>query len=140
MKWKWVWMGWVQMGEIAAWCLNENPVGRPEMREIVALLSQLVTSAVEWEASLGGSSQVFSGLFTGRWSTVQTQIPYIPFLLFFYPFLFPSSFVMFCETKERLIVTKFIEFIFPNLLTASSEEARVVLRTNEGNKVNWHKT
>uniref|UniRef100_A0A0A0KVJ0 Serine-threonine/tyrosine-protein kinase catalytic domain-containing protein n=2 Tax=Cucumis sativus TaxID=3659 RepID=A0A0A0KVJ0_CUCSA len=54
------------MGEIAAWCLNENPVGRPEMREIVALLSQLMTSAVEWEASLGGNSQVFSGLFTGR--------------------------------------------------------------------------
>ncbi|TYK15633.1 lysM domain receptor-like kinase 3 [Cucumis melo var. makuwa] len=55
-----------KMGEIAAWCLNENPVGRPEMREIVALLSQLMTSAVEWEASLGGNSQVFSGLFTGR--------------------------------------------------------------------------
>ncbi|KAG6601525.1 LysM domain receptor-like kinase 3, partial [Cucurbita argyrosperma subsp. sororia] len=55
-----------KMGEIAAWCLNEDPVGRPEMHEIVALLSQLMTSAVEWEASLGGNSQVFSGLFTGR--------------------------------------------------------------------------
>lgn len=54
------------MAEIADWCLNEDPVSRPEMREIVLALSQIVTSTVEWEASLGGNSQVFSGVFSGR--------------------------------------------------------------------------
>ncbi|KAM3706300.1 hypothetical protein ACJW31_03G142700 [Castanea mollissima] len=40
------------MAEIAQCCLSEDAVDRPEMREIVA--------------SLGGNSQVFSGLFNGR--------------------------------------------------------------------------
>lgn len=48
------------------WCLSDDPVSRPEMREITANLSQIVMASIEWEASLGGNSQVFSGIFTGR--------------------------------------------------------------------------
>ncbi|WRX13581.1 Protein kinase domain - like 10 [Theobroma cacao] len=55
-----------KMAELAEWCLSDEAVNRPEMREIVVTLSQIVMSSVEWEASLGGSSQVFSGLFNGR--------------------------------------------------------------------------
>ncbi|PRQ40183.1 putative protein kinase RLK-Pelle-LysM family [Rosa chinensis] len=55
-----------KMAEISEWCLSEEAVGRPEMREIVVLLSHIVTTSTEWEASLGGNSQVFSGLFSGR--------------------------------------------------------------------------
>ncbi|KAK3028187.1 hypothetical protein RJ639_039470 [Escallonia herrerae] len=50
-----------KMAEIADWCLSEDAVNRPEMREIVVALSQIMTSSTEWEASLGGRSQVFSG-------------------------------------------------------------------------------
>jgi hypothetical protein len=56
----------LQMAEIAEWCLSENAIDRPEIRDIVVTLSQIMTSSVEWEASLGGNSQVFSGLFNGR--------------------------------------------------------------------------
>ncbi|XP_057495609.1 lysM domain receptor-like kinase 3 [Actinidia eriantha] len=55
-----------KMAEIAEWCLSEDAVNRPEMREIVVALSQIVVSSTEWEASLGGDSHVFSGLFSGR--------------------------------------------------------------------------
>ncbi|KAJ7953571.1 LysM receptor kinase [Quillaja saponaria] len=55
-----------KMAEISEWCLREDPVDRPEMREIVVTLSQIMMSSVEWEASLGGHSQVFSGVFNGR--------------------------------------------------------------------------
>ncbi|XP_050372303.1 lysM domain receptor-like kinase 3 [Argentina anserina] len=55
-----------KMAEISEWCLSEEAVGRPEMREIVVLLSQIATASIEWEAQLGGNSQVFSGLFNGR--------------------------------------------------------------------------
>ncbi|KAK9276192.1 hypothetical protein L1049_005723 [Liquidambar formosana] len=55
-----------KVAEIAEWCLSDDAVNRPEMREIVVTLSQIMTSSVEWEASLGGRSQVFSGLFNGR--------------------------------------------------------------------------
>ncbi|KAJ8623095.1 hypothetical protein MRB53_031624 [Persea americana] len=55
-----------KMAQIAEWCLNEDAVNRPEMREVVVKLSQILMSSVEWEASLGGNSQVFSGLFNGR--------------------------------------------------------------------------
>ncbi|KAL6011440.1 hypothetical protein ACLOJK_001888 [Asimina triloba] len=55
-----------KMAEISAWCLNDEAVNRPEMREIVVLLSQIVTASVAWEASLGGKSQVFSGILNGR--------------------------------------------------------------------------
>jgi hypothetical protein len=54
------------MAEISEWCLSEDAVNRPEMREIVVKLSKLVASSIEWEASLGGNSQVFSGQFNGR--------------------------------------------------------------------------
>ncbi|XP_004300916.1 PREDICTED: lysM domain receptor-like kinase 3-like [Fragaria vesca subsp. vesca] len=55
-----------KMGEIARWCSSEDPVNRPEMRDIVQSLSHILMSSVEWEASLGGKSEVFSGLFSGR--------------------------------------------------------------------------
>ncbi|OMO78308.1 hypothetical protein CCACVL1_14496 [Corchorus capsularis] len=50
-----------KMAELAEWCLSDEAVSRPEMREVVVRLSQIVMSSVEWEASLGGNSQVFSG-------------------------------------------------------------------------------
>ncbi|KAL5724933.1 hypothetical protein ACHQM5_008135 [Ranunculus cassubicifolius] len=55
-----------KMAEISEWCLSEDAVNRPEMQEIVVTLSQILVSSIEWEASLGGSSQVFSGVFNGR--------------------------------------------------------------------------
>lgn len=55
-----------QMAAVAEWCLREDPVERPEMRDIVKVLSQIVMSSIEWEASLGGNSKVFSGLYSGR--------------------------------------------------------------------------
>ncbi|KDP26641.1 hypothetical protein JCGZ_17799 [Jatropha curcas] len=55
-----------KMAEIAECCLNEDPINRPEMRDIVPKLSKIMTSSVEWEASLGGNSPVFSGLYSGR--------------------------------------------------------------------------
>lgn len=54
------------MAEIAEWCLQEDPIERPEMRDITGPLSRIVMSSIEWEASLCGNSQVFSGLFSGR--------------------------------------------------------------------------
>ncbi|KAI9390495.1 hypothetical protein POPTR_008G187500v4 [Populus trichocarpa] len=54
-----------KMAEIADWCLSEEAINRPEMREVVQKLSMIVVSSVEWEASLGGSS-IFSGVFNGR--------------------------------------------------------------------------
>jgi hypothetical protein len=56
-------VGMLQMAEIAEWCLSENAIDRPEIRDIVVTLSQIMMSSVEWEA---GNSQVFSGLFNGR--------------------------------------------------------------------------
>ncbi|QCD82032.1 chitin elicitor receptor kinase 1 [Vigna unguiculata] len=55
-----------KMAEIAEWCLEEDPIERPEMRDIIGALSQIVMSTIEWEASLCGNSQVFSGLYSGR--------------------------------------------------------------------------
>ncbi|WVZ23931.1 hypothetical protein V8G54_002475 [Vigna mungo] len=55
-----------KMAEIAEWCLQEDPIERPEMRDIIGALSQIVMSSIEWEASLCGNSQVFSGLYSGR--------------------------------------------------------------------------
>ncbi|KAF8399752.1 hypothetical protein HHK36_015623 [Tetracentron sinense] len=48
-----------KMAEIADWCLSEDAVNRPEMREIVVMLSQMLVSSIQWEASLGGNSQSF---------------------------------------------------------------------------------
>ncbi|KAG6522160.1 lysM domain receptor-like kinase 3 [Zingiber officinale] len=55
-----------KMVHIAMWCLSDDPVSRPEMREITANLLQILMASIEWEASLGGNSQVFSGIFGGR--------------------------------------------------------------------------
>ncbi|GMI75019.1 LysM-containing receptor-like kinase 3 [Hibiscus trionum] len=55
-----------KMAEVAMWCLSDEAVSRPEMREVVLTLSQIVMSSVEWEVSLGGNSQVFSGIYNGR--------------------------------------------------------------------------
>ncbi|XP_077221498.1 lysM domain receptor-like kinase 3 [Tasmannia lanceolata] len=55
-----------KMAEIAVWCLSKDAINRPEMQEIVVKLSQIVMSSTEWEASLGGDSQVFSGILNGR--------------------------------------------------------------------------
>ncbi|KAL1565642.1 lysM domain receptor-like kinase 3 [Salvia divinorum] len=55
-----------KMAEIAQWCLSEEAVDRPEMREVVIALARIRMSSIEWEASLGGSSQIFSGVFSGR--------------------------------------------------------------------------
>lgn len=54
------------MAAVAESCLSEDAINRPEMRDIVVTLSQVAISSTEWEASLGGNSQVFSGLFNGR--------------------------------------------------------------------------
>lgn len=56
----------VQLAEIAEWCLSEEALDRPEMREVVIALARIRISSIEWEASLGGSSQIFSGIFSGR--------------------------------------------------------------------------
>ncbi|KDP31051.1 hypothetical protein JCGZ_11427 [Jatropha curcas] len=55
-----------EMAEISRQCLCEDPLNRPEMREIVQALSNILTSSIEWEASLGASSQDFAGIFVGR--------------------------------------------------------------------------
>ncbi|KAI3885376.1 hypothetical protein MKX03_035899 [Papaver bracteatum] len=55
-----------QMAEIAEWCLEEEATDRPEMQEIVVILSKIQMASVEWEATLGGNSTVFRGLFEGR--------------------------------------------------------------------------
>lgn len=54
------------MAEIAEICLREVAVERPDMREVVMMLAHIKASSLEWEASLGGNSQVFSGIFNGR--------------------------------------------------------------------------
>ncbi|XWS63706.1 hypothetical protein CRYUN_Cryun06bG0124600 [Craigia yunnanensis] len=41
-----------KMTELAEWCLSDEAMNRPEMREIVVTLSQILMSSVEWEASL----------------------------------------------------------------------------------------
>ncbi|CAN6718029.1 unnamed protein product [Malus baccata var. baccata] len=55
-----------KMAEIALRCASEDPVNRPQMKDIVQTLSQILTSSIEWEALLGGKSQVFSGLLMRR--------------------------------------------------------------------------
>ncbi|KAJ0106026.1 hypothetical protein Patl1_18104 [Pistacia atlantica] len=51
-----------KMAELSENCLSEEAADRPEMREIVQTLSQILMSSIEWEASLSGASQVFTGL------------------------------------------------------------------------------
>ncbi|KAE8669834.1 LysM domain receptor-like kinase 3 [Hibiscus syriacus] len=51
---------------LAKQCVDEDSIVRPDMKEIVINLSQILLSSVEWEATLAGNSQVFSGLVQGR--------------------------------------------------------------------------
>lgn len=51
---------------LAKQCVDEDPILRPDMKQIVITLSQILLSSVEWEATLAGNSQVFSGLVQGR--------------------------------------------------------------------------
>ncbi|KZV52683.1 lysM domain receptor-like kinase 3 [Dorcoceras hygrometricum] len=55
-----------KMAEVAKWCLGDDPLDRPEIREVVVALARIRMSSIEWEASLGGNSQIFSGVFIGR--------------------------------------------------------------------------
>ncbi|KQK08218.2 lysM domain receptor-like kinase 3 isoform X2 [Brachypodium distachyon] len=55
-----------KLANISMWCLSEDPLDRPEIREIMPVLSQIHMTSIEWEASLGGDTEVFSGVFNGR--------------------------------------------------------------------------
>lgn len=55
-----------KLANISMWCLSEDPLDRPEIREIMPALSQIHMTSIEWEASLGGDTEVFSGVFNGR--------------------------------------------------------------------------
>ncbi|XP_058074149.1 lysM domain receptor-like kinase 3 isoform X2 [Magnolia sinica] len=54
------------MAILAKQCVEEDPILRPDMKQVVISLSQILLSSVEWEATLAGNSQVFSGLVQGR--------------------------------------------------------------------------
>ncbi|KAI4330649.1 hypothetical protein MLD38_028917 [Melastoma candidum] len=47
-------------------CVDDDPILRPDMKQVVISLSQILLSSIEWEATLAGNSQVFSGLVQGR--------------------------------------------------------------------------
>nr|XP_017186136.2 lysM domain receptor-like kinase 3 isoform X3 [Malus domestica] len=51
---------------IAKQCVDDDPILRPDMKGVVISLSQILLTSVEWEATLAGNSQVFSGLVQGR--------------------------------------------------------------------------
>ncbi|KAL2940249.1 LysM domain receptor-like kinase 3 [Bienertia sinuspersici] len=55
-----------KMAMLAKQCVDEDPILRPDMKQVVIALSQILLSSVEWEATLAGNSQVFSGLVQGR--------------------------------------------------------------------------
>lgn len=55
-----------QLAMLAKQCVEEDPMLRPDMKQIVITLSQILLSSVEWEATLAGNSQIFSGLVQGR--------------------------------------------------------------------------
>eukprot|EP01018_Ginkgo_biloba_P002110 Gb_06080 [translate_table: standard] len=55
-----------KMAILAKQCVEEDPILRPDMKQVVLTLSQILLSSVEWEAALAGNSQVFSGLIQGR--------------------------------------------------------------------------
>ncbi|GAB2269362.1 LysM domain receptor-like kinase 3 [Dionaea muscipula] len=55
-----------KMAMLAKQCVDEDPILRPDMKQLVISLSQTLLSSVEWEATLAGNSQVFSGLVQGR--------------------------------------------------------------------------
>ncbi|CAL5443897.1 unnamed protein product [Camellia sinensis] len=51
---------------LAKQCVHEDPILRPDMKQVTISLSQILLSSVEWEATLAGNSQIFSGLVKGR--------------------------------------------------------------------------
>ncbi|KAL3511735.1 hypothetical protein ACH5RR_024452 [Cinchona calisaya] len=55
-----------KMAMQAKQCVDDDPVLRPDMKQVVISLSHIQLSSVEWEATLSGNSQVFSGLVQGR--------------------------------------------------------------------------
>lgn len=55
-----------KLAMLAKQCVEEDSVLRPDMKQVVISLSQILLSSVEWEATLAGNSQVFSGLVQGR--------------------------------------------------------------------------
>ncbi|KAF7814215.1 lysM domain receptor-like kinase 3 [Senna tora] len=55
-----------KMGILAKQCVDDDPILRPDMKQVVISLSQILLSSIEWEATLAGNSQVFSGLVQGR--------------------------------------------------------------------------
>ncbi|XP_015902419.3 lysM domain receptor-like kinase 3 [Ziziphus jujuba] len=55
-----------KMAMLAKQCVDEDPILRPDMKQVVISLSHVLLSSVEWEATLAGNSQVFSGLVQGR--------------------------------------------------------------------------
>lgn len=56
----------MQMAILAKSCVEDDLMLRPDMKQVVISLSQILLSSVEWEATLAGTSQVFSGLVQGR--------------------------------------------------------------------------
>ncbi|XP_050232360.1 lysM domain receptor-like kinase 3 [Mercurialis annua] len=55
-----------KMAMLAKQCVDEDSILRPDMKQVVISLSQILLSSIEWEATLAGNSQVFSGLVQGR--------------------------------------------------------------------------
>ncbi|KAF7843402.1 lysM domain receptor-like kinase 3 [Senna tora] len=55
-----------KMAMLAKQCVDDDHILRPDMKQVVISLSQILLSSVEWEATLAGNSQVFSGLVQGR--------------------------------------------------------------------------
>ncbi|CAN6456767.1 unnamed protein product [Victoria cruziana] len=55
-----------KMAMLAKQCVDTEPILRPDMKQVVIALSQILLSSIEWEATLAGNSQVFSGLVQGR--------------------------------------------------------------------------
>ncbi|KAF6164255.1 hypothetical protein GIB67_010225 [Kingdonia uniflora] len=55
-----------KMAMLAKQCVEEDPILRPDMKQVVISLSHILLSSVEWEATLAGNSQIFSGLVQGR--------------------------------------------------------------------------
>ncbi|KAL2462614.1 LysM domain receptor-like kinase 3 [Forsythia ovata] len=55
-----------KMAILAKQCVDDDPILRPDMKQVVISLSHILLSSVEWEATLAGNSLVFSGLIQGR--------------------------------------------------------------------------
>lgn len=55
-----------KMAILGRQCVEEDPILRPDMKQVVLTLSQILLSSMEWESALAGNSQVFSGLVQGR--------------------------------------------------------------------------